>query len=179
MVPTSNDPAIQFLLDREAIRDVLHNYCRAIDRCDRQLLETTYWPDGTDDHNIFIGSAPDYIDFILKWREALDQTHHNLGNVYINNDGDTAKCESYFTAFHRMNDESGKMIDLVVGGRYLDRMQKRDGEWRFFHRKGIVDWYRFYEESADWEAGIFGTKMVPGARKPDDLVYGLFGIEGR
>lgn len=42
------------LLDREAIRDCLARYCRGVDRLDRALLLSTYWPGAEDDH----GSAP-------------------------------------------------------------------------------------------------------------------------
>ena len=41
MWPTSTDPAVQFLLDRAAIGELMTRYCRSIDRCDRALLEST------------------------------------------------------------------------------------------------------------------------------------------
>jgi hypothetical protein len=33
-------------------------------------------------------------------------------------------------------------MDLWVGGRYLDRMEKRDGVWKIVDRVGTTDWTR-------------------------------------
>ena len=41
------------LADREAVRDCLYRYCRAIDRCDFELLASVYWRDSTEDHEPF------------------------------------------------------------------------------------------------------------------------------
>lgn len=41
--------------DRSEIWQVLMNYCRGVDRLDRELLLSCYHPDATDDHGIFMG----------------------------------------------------------------------------------------------------------------------------
>ena len=45
---------IRALLDRQAITDALHLYCRAIDRTDEELLASVYHPDAIDDHGILL-----------------------------------------------------------------------------------------------------------------------------
>jgi hypothetical protein len=46
--------------------------------------------------------------------------------------------------------------DTVIGGRYLDRLEKRDSEWRIAHRQMLYDWLRDFGVSVDWSQGIMG-----------------------
>ena len=46
------EQAVTYLLDRQAILDCLHTYCRAMDRLDRELLMTVYHEDAIDDHGL-------------------------------------------------------------------------------------------------------------------------------
>ena len=46
----------------------------------------------------------------------------------------SAHCETYFQAFHSIPRTRGGASDLFVGGRYVDRFEKRNGEWRVAHR---------------------------------------------
>ncbi|MFF2108453.1 MULTISPECIES: nuclear transport factor 2 family protein [Rhodococcus] len=38
------------LLDKQAITDVIHRYCRGVDRCDVEILKSVYHSDSYDDH---------------------------------------------------------------------------------------------------------------------------------
>jgi hypothetical protein len=69
-----------------------------------------------------------------------------------------------------MNDEK---YDLVAGARYIDRMEKRNDEWRIARRVVQIDWIREYEGSADLEKGFQGVPFVPGCHKPEDASYAL------
>ena len=64
-LPSSNDPAVQEVLDREAIRDCLYRYCRGIDRCDEATLLSAYWPGAIDDHVFFKGPVEKFVKFAL------------------------------------------------------------------------------------------------------------------
>ena len=44
---------LQELVDRQKIYHVLTSYCRALDRCDVELMKSVYWEDGYDDHGVF------------------------------------------------------------------------------------------------------------------------------
>ena len=59
---TSDKDQLQYLLDRQAIADVLVTYSRAIDRLDRDLLISVYHPDAIDDHGVFIGTREEFAD---------------------------------------------------------------------------------------------------------------------
>jgi hypothetical protein len=162
------------LADREAIRDCLFRYCRGIDRCDETLLRTVYWPDSTDEHLNFVGSGEEFIAYVLPILSSMDQTQHLLGNILIQIDGAAADSETYFQAFHRMHGASNP-TDFMAAGRYVDRFERRNDEWRISKRLVIIDWFRSYDDSADWSQGVLGQRVQPGGRKPDDRSYELLG----
>lgn len=161
------------LADREAIRDCLMRYARGIDRCDVDLLRTIYWPGATDEHIEFSGSAEEFIDYCIPLMQKMDQTVHLLGNILIDIEGATANVETYFQAFHRVHGGGDNRHDLVLGGRYVDKMERRQDQWKVASRVVLVDWFRAYEDSADWSKGLLGMTVVASGRHPNDRSYEL------
>ncbi len=144
---------------REAIRDRLHVYCRAIDRRDPSLLKQVYWPDAQVEYGMFKGAAYEFAELFTGWFEAggVGNTAHLLANVTIALDGDTALCESYLHAHHRVRREDGGLFDSVFGGRYHDRFERRGGLWRMTFRRLVFDWFREYPDTGDWAVGSIGV----------------------
>lgn len=132
------------LVDRTAISDVLHRYCRAIDRCDAELLRSCYHPDAVDHHGPIRGRRDEFVDraiseLTLRAASHGQLTTHVLGNVIIDLDGDAAAVESYFQAAHVEDRDEGFRV-FEFHGRYLDRFERRDGEWRIARRTVVHDW---------------------------------------
>ena len=165
------------LADREAIRECIYRYCRGIDRCDFDLLRTAYWPEATEDHDPFVGSIDDFIAFSETILRSMDQTQHFVGNILIRIDKSIAYVESYVRAYHRLRSDDATPFDFVTSGRYIDRMECREGEWRILARTVARDWYRKYPDSADWDAEVFGKKFKPGKRNKDDPSYALLKLD--
>ena len=70
-----------------------------------------------------------------------------------------------------------KSFDSMQAGRYLDRFEERDDEWRIARRKVVVDWFREYDDAGDWDAGPLGNSQIkPGGRYPDDDSYSLLDL---
>src|SRR4051812_35769249 len=89
--------------DREAIRDCMYRYCRAVDRLDADLLRSVYWPDAVDHHHAdFKGSVDEFIAWAFPMMKNMDQSIHIIGNILIRLDGATAKVESYFYGIQRV-----------------------------------------------------------------------------
>lgn len=169
---------IQEFLDREAIRDVLFRYARGIDRCDEALLQSVYWPDSNDDHGDFTGSGPDFIAWVTSSiKGGLSGSLHLMGNILIRIEGRHAAVETYFHAFHRFENPSpGHAEDVVLGGRYADRMEKRGKEWRIAHRVVAFDYVREYADTGDWRtAKYFGENRATGSWTPNDPTDAIFG----
>lgn len=130
--------ALRHLQDREAIRDVLVRYCRAVDRLDRELLLTCYHPDAIDDHGIFLGSPEEFADWALHLHDEYQTaTHHVITNHSCEVDGDTAHTETYYM-FAGMNRQGNPLT--VCGGRYIDRFERRNGKWAIADRMSLLEW---------------------------------------
>ena len=156
------------VIDRAKIAELSYRYSRAVDRLDADLLRSVYWPDGTDDHGIFDGNALDYVDWVMGYVGAWISTHHDNGNILIDLDGDIAYGEVHWTGWYRYRQDD-QVVDIVANGRYLDRYERRDGEWRIFHRTCVSDWNR----SAVRPDGDERDHRLKGRRGTDDLVYQL------
>ncbi len=158
------------LADREAIRECLYRYSRGVDRLDADMLRSAYWPDAVDQHLEFTGNAEEFIAWAFPIMRSMDQTMHMIGNILMTIRGDSADVESYFYGYHRITLDGGK-VDVIGAGRYIDRFEKRDDEWRVAERLVLTDWFRQYPDSADWSAGMLGQRVDFGGRHPEDSSY--------
>ena len=172
MSGAATDPKILELQDREAIRDCLHRYSRGIDRRDFELLKTVFWPDAIDEHGAYNGPVSEFWARVDQRTKHWERTMHSLSQIIIDLDGEEASVETYFTAYHKKPKADGTWFDEYVAGRYIDRMVKKCDEWRIQHRVVAFEWFRHMPDSEDWTKSPFGTAQR-GARKPDDLIYGL------
>src|ERR1700761_5598772 len=134
--------------DKQAIHDVIVRYCRGVDRSDPDLVLAAFHDDAIDNH----------FGAVLPFREAIGtlkaarpgappsktRSMHNICNVIIDLDGDIARCETYVTVVVRIPHE-GKEIDWTHAGRYVDRFERRNGEWRIAYRTVVYDLERFDE----------------------------------
>ena len=163
---------LQDLLDREAIRDCLHRYCRGIDRADEDALRSAYWPDATDEHGAYRGSATGFIDQALPKLRAGGRCVHAICNMGIDLRGDGAVVESYFIALQVS--AAAATRETFLAGRYLDQFERREGEWRIAARTVVYDWLEERErpELAQGDAR-FGARNPVGGRWPEDAVYRL------
>jgi len=117
----------------EAIRDVAMRYSQGVDRLDPERMRSAYWPDAIDDHGVFNGNAWEFVDLCITSHHRWSSTMHSISNhrVELGDDGRTATGEGYNVATRVRADEP---VLETWYGRYLDRYEQRDGEWRIIHR---------------------------------------------
>ena len=136
-----SDARLEVLLAKQEIEEVVLRYCRGIDRMDQALVRSCYHPDATDEHGSFSGGVEAYIAFAWKLLPRYDATMHFVGNVLIEVEGDVARSEAYCIAHHRKQ-EGPPPSNLATGCRYVDRFERRDGEWRIAKRVVTTEWIR-------------------------------------
>src|SRR5690606_13574077 len=90
------------VIDQQEITDVIHRYCRGIDRCDFDLVRSCYHPDAIDDHGDFRGGVDEFVAYVQQGLLRFEGTMHFVGNVLVEVHGATARAESYTIAHHRM-----------------------------------------------------------------------------
>jgi glyoxylase I family protein len=169
------------LADREEIRHKIHLYCRALDRVDEPLLRSVFHPDSEHAHGPFRGRSADFCRYAIDIVRALAGTSHHLSNVTIDLSGHVAHTESYFLAIHKMG--KGKTVSgywepreapteeiAEIGGRYIDRWEKRAGVWKIARRIGVHDWERWSAANLPAREADPAISISP-ARNHDDPVY--------
>ena len=132
---------LRTLIDRDRIRHCLERLARGEDRRDGAMIRASCWPDCTTDYGVFEGDFDAYYAWVIPGADAIINTQHLLGQTYLELDGDRARAETQVVSYHRVNTGSEER-DTVIGGRYLDLMEKRDGEWRIAGRTMLYDWYQ-------------------------------------
>jgi hypothetical protein len=146
------------LLDREKIRACIARLARGEDRRDPALISASCWPDGTSDYGIFAGSFAEYLAWVVPGSPAIAVTQHILGQSVVDLGGNTGRAETHVIAYHRVNMGDGEH-DTFIGGRYLDRFEKREQEWRVAHRVMLYDWLQDLGISSDWSQGLMGVQF--------------------
>lgn len=147
MLSTDQEQALRELLDKQAIMELINTYCNAADRHDHAKMRALYHEDAIDDHGSFFkGLAMEFIDRLPEIQAPMEILHHNVTTVNIKLDGDRAEGEVYIIAFHKVRTDDGA-LDLLIGGRYFDKYEKRGGVWKFSHRAVVADWANLHQPS--------------------------------
>src|SRR4051794_36933919 len=131
------DAQVRQLVDRQAILDCIHRYTRGVDRLDADLTLSAYHEDAVDDHGTFIGSPREFVEWLWPRPDTRWTRQHFVTNHTCELDGDTAHTETYYLCAMRPKDRE---VTTISGGRYIDRFERRDGEWRIAARVVVAEW---------------------------------------
>jgi hypothetical protein len=159
---------VEELLAREEITDVIKRLARGTDRLDEEAMASCYHSDGFDDHNSFRGSGTEFAKWVCEVLPHFEATMHFVGppNIRIDGDaGDVAHCDTYCEAHHVDTD-----TDMILGLRYVDRFERRDGKWLIAKRVCAFDWtYTIPYDPA--KKFVFGDDFTVGHRNRTDITY--------
>jgi hypothetical protein len=158
---------VTYLKDRQDILDCIQRESRARDRQDVEQIAGCWWDEGVDEHGASVTYAPQYPEKANKGHYMnFNMTSHNITNHICDLQGDTASCESYVMGgLFWLN---GK-VTTIAWGRYLDQMEKRNGEWRILTRRCTI------EMTGDTDGTWLYSQNIKGFLKPiwgkDDPSY--------
>jgi hypothetical protein len=152
------------LLDREAIVECIINSCRGIDRGDEPAFRSAYHPDAVEDHGAYIGDFEGLVEFLRVAMSNFTGFQRYVSNMEIEIDGDEAHVESYYLIVLRMGEGNRPMAN---GGRYIDRLEKRNGKWGIVNRVVTSEWGASLDGSeASKDSGFISPRM-----DKDDISY--------
>ena len=101
------------------------------------MITAAYHDDGFDEHGNAVNPGPKYAEWINPVHAAGSQNHlHNITTHTCEIDGDVAHAESYVLV--TLLDHDGQTARFI-NGRYIDRLEKRDGVWRIAVRRSTVE----------------------------------------
>ena len=164
---TASPTTLDTLMAEREITRVLMLYARGIDRIDPALVQRCFHPDAILRYGD--ETTPEaFAANAARGLSAYTLTQHRISNVIIDVEGDHAWCESYCLARHRIPSEGGPDSDFLWGGRYVDRFERRDGEWRILRRTVVHDYTRIDPVMEAWEGA---PSFTQGQHSTDDIVY--------
>jgi hypothetical protein len=132
----SDDRALQHALDLEALRNLGQRYARAADAREYDAVGALFHPDAVIDG--LRGSSPlaEYLELSRSTPPAYERSMHVLGDPLLELEvgADTATLDTYAVVYQigATSDGGG---NSTLGIRYLDVVERRDGEWRIRHRR--------------------------------------------
>jgi hypothetical protein len=160
--------ALQRLLEEEEIKRVHLRYCRGVDRMDWELVRSCYHPDATDDHGDYVGGIDGFIAYGEANLPRFTSTNHCVCNQLVEVQGDVAFAEHYAIAYHRLPAGDGEPErDWIANVRYVDRFERRNGEWRIAKRRTLVDADRVQVVTAS----LIPSDQMRGSRDRTDPSY--------
>lgn len=169
-VSTMTEPeALDHALSYQAILELGCRYARGVDRGDPATIMTAFHEDAAIVSGAFNGPA---IDFSTEIGKLLDEISprvaHTVTNHWIDIQGDNAVGESYVIAYQ--NTLGDEPQDVMTGGRYIDRYERRAGIWKIRHRTFVLDWTTSTASKDLMGLGMF-EDMVKGERGTGDPVF--------
>lgn len=165
---------LQELVAREAIEQCLADHSRGIDRTDLDLLKSAYHEGADVNYGFFKGPATELAQILVESQRPMPITQHRPSNISLRIQDDKAVSESYVLAYFESELEDGNVQSLVAG-RYLDRLECRDGKWKLVHRTYVLDWNGTQPSTADLtDSSMAGNHFLPigdhGARDPGNAL---------
>jgi hypothetical protein len=162
--PTSQNPSadklakLESLLERQEIVDCLTRFSRGMDRFDRDTFLSAFHTDAVIAAGPFVGGPKDLYEWASKLHDQGQlATHHNMMNLTCEIDGNVAHTETYYLFVGRNRDDS----NWIAGGRYIDRLERRDGGWKIALRTNAIEW-----------SGMVPTMPIPFSDVPDIYLNG-------
>lgn len=163
------EQALRELVDRQAITDCLNRYARGLDRKDLDMLRSAYHDDAVDHHGAMGDYSPDSLieDWLIRDGERVF-SQHLLVNTSIDLDGDQAHAETYFQLVIEIGADvrPGDPRLSVTGGRYVDRFERRSGQWRIARRAVVVEYKAALDSMPDHPGRLMWSR-----RSKDDPSY--------
>jgi len=123
---------VGMLADRRAIEDCLLRYARGVDRFDHELMRSAYHDDAVDDHGLVVLPPDGFCSWAIGYHREHNPVHHHIiTNTSVDLDDETAHAETYYLFVGTSKDARS----VLAIGRYVDRLEKRDGRWGIVRRQ--------------------------------------------
>ena len=74
---------MEFIQTEATLKKLIYLFARSIDRVDEELMRELFWPDATDDHGLFTGTAEDYVAWVIPLLKSMNGTQHTISNILV------------------------------------------------------------------------------------------------
>ena len=139
--------------DADRIRELVQDWGFARDQGHWDDLLAIFHPGGEIAVSWFRGPYPDFVDHCRRNYGRGSEAKHLLWPARVRLNGARATAETNVAILVRQTIE-GVAVDLTSYGRFLDRIERRDGDWRMIERAALYEKDRLdpVEPSAAFDA---------------------------
>jgi 3-phenylpropionate/cinnamic acid dioxygenase small subunit len=137
MASSDTQQALERLIDRQEIDDLLTRYATAVDTKDWDLYETCFTEDAFIDYESaggIKGKLPEIRAWLEKTLAMFPMTQHVVCNRVVEIEGATATARSVFYNPMALPQEDSAQILFFDGGYYNDQLVKLAAGWRIRER---------------------------------------------
>ena len=138
MLSAAAAQALQTLLDRAAITQVVQDWGLARDTGRWDRLRACFTADATMHTTWFVGSAAEFVERSMAAAKAGARAQHFIGTATIDIHGARAIAETRMILMVRGMVE-GCEVDVTCYGRFYDRFVEHAGAWRIRERVPIYE----------------------------------------
>ncbi|HKQ84285.1 MAG TPA: nuclear transport factor 2 family protein [Steroidobacteraceae bacterium] len=171
MSDRSQSAALDEVISKHQIEETLHRWTRGADRIDLSVMQSAFHPQANINYGYSNGPVEEFLPWVVKFHtEDLVTTSHQIFNLLIELDGDTARSEAGVDCRLRYRGKKG-LSDLLVLARYLDRWERRAGLWKIVDRVSVVDSYKTVAVEQDPEVDPWVKEVTQGRTDQSDLSY--------
>lgn len=156
------------MLAERACTRILHAYCRALDWQDHAGLADLFWPDAEIDLGFFTGTGTQAVEFLMATAARSERRFHATSNIVLRVEGTSVYVDSCCITHAVGRSDEEALGWQMFFGRYLDRLEFRNGEWRFVERRFLLNGY--HAGAAD-EPALFATVPRADGLSPDHPLF--------
>jgi hypothetical protein len=140
-------------------------YARALDRLDPELLRTCFHENALIEMGSIYSGGPDgFVEIAMGFMGSMRATRHLVSNT-----ASVGKVfETYVDAWHLV-ERDGSLFELMVRGRYLQKVSQAAGDWRLSWHSEVVDFGEERIADGRWFEGDVGMPL--GRRDRRDPSY--------
>ncbi len=126
---------------RAVVERALLSYCRGIDRLHPASIAAAFHPGALlIDYGSQTRTIEEFADHaVVSLGRRFVATQHRISNITVERNGASALVETYVHATHVQATPGERNLHTFVG-RYIDRFEKRGGEWKIAQRTLRNDW---------------------------------------
>ena len=164
--------ALDRVISHQAIIELGCKYARGVDRGDPDTIMEAFHEDASILAGVFNGPAKAFAVEVTKTLDTVSpRVMHSVSNHWVDINGDSAVGESYVLAYQCV--VGAEPQDVLTGGRYIDKYERRDGVWKIAQRSFVMDWTTSSPSKNLLESGMF-EGMTQGQRGKSDPVFALW-----
>ncbi len=180
--------SVEDLLAEQAVRKAVTCYSRGADRCDIDILKSAFHHDAEVKYGSYDGPYEVFCNNVVTGHTAMNYTTHTVVNEYFDINAASGKGvgEIYVLAFLSLS-QAGDVMEVddykdtksdggheyLVAGRYVDKYECRDGDWRISLRQYIIDWSRTSDYTGHDPNNLFEGLIYRGTQNKDDISYSI------